>query len=502
MAERTKPKVLIAASEFEPFTSIGHLGRVVSNLSAALSKRIDVRVVIPKYASIPKKYSDGAKQVCEFEATLGRRTYPCKVYQTQFRGVTLYLVSAGSYFDRDQVYSSVVDDIERYSCFCNAVLGMLVRIDFAPDVIQCHDWQLSYIPILHRTNRSRRASDRDFRTLFVIHSMQYQGICTRYDMLDLLDLSSEFFTPATLEFYGQANSLKGGLLFSDRLLTVSASYAREIQHAYYGENLEGIIRSRSADVTGILCGIDTSIFNPKTDDTIHMKYDAATVLANKPKNKRYLQKLLGFEQNPEIPLLIIISDILDYDKGMDLIKFVFDDIMALGVQVILACKGKTDYHEFFTAKAVQYPGRVSYSRYRGDMAQEAGLAGCDLENGNGNVTETMLICGSDALLRPSRIEPCGEKHLLALKYGTLPIVRETGGLKEVVVSLNDDTGEGNGFSFFNYNAHDMLYTIQRALTVYKNDRATWNRLIGAAMRLDFTWDGTAEKYLDVYEALM
>ena len=558
MADTAVTKVLIAASEFEPFTNIGHLGRVVPYLSVALNKYagggdeagdgqdsgggrggIDVRVAIPHYAGIPKKYLDAAVPLCEFAATLGRRTYPCTVYITKYRGVTVYFVSCGNYFKQNQVYSTVEDDVERFSCFCNAVLVMLPRIEFIPDVIQCHDWHMSYIPTLFRTNRSRRASDAGIKTLFVIHSMQFQGICSRYDMLDLLDLSSEFFTSSTLEFYGQANSLKGGLLFSDRLVTVSPNYAREIQHAYYGENLEGIIRTRSSDISGVMCGIDPQIYNPATDGRIAVNYDAGTINSKKPMNKLRLQELLGFEQNQEIPVVIVISDELDYDKGIELIRFVFDDIVALGIQLVIASKGISDYHDFFAAKAAEYKDRVAYVRYNGgiywdgekwsgwdeqrkadiiegaavdtaaeavDAVDAAAEAPEDYEESGfsktyGDVTETMLICGSDMLLRPSRIEPCGEKHLIALRYGTLPIVRETGGLKDVVVSYNNETGEGNGFSFFNYNAHDMLFTLNRAIDVYKNDREAWGRLVRAAMRVNMTWDATAGKYFGIYKSL-
>ena len=525
-------KVLIAASEFEPLTNVGNLGRVVQNLSVALNKKKagaagdmpdvypDVRVALPKYNNIPAKYTDSAALVCEFKAILGRRTYPCAVYRTEYRGVTIYLVSCGDYFERNQVYSSVVEDIERYSCFCNALLMMLPRVGFIPDIIQCHDWHMSYIPILYKAHRNWRASNLDFKTLFVIHNMQYQGVCSRYEMLDLLDLSDDFFTPSTLEFYGQANSLKGGLLFSDKLATVSPNFSSEIQHAYYGENLEGIIRARSADIYGILCGIDPDIYNPETDDRIYVKYDAKTVHKNKPINKVRLQKLLGFEQNPDIPLLIVISDELDYDKGVELIRHVFDDIVALGAQIILASKGKPDNHEFFIVKAAQHQDRVAYVRYIGGVIWDGSKwAGWNEPGGQdkksapadsnvpgiagtpNTLTETMLIGGSDALLRPSRVEPCGEKHLIALKYGTLPIVRETGGLKDVVISYKDETDLGNGFSFANYNAHDMLYTISRAVNIFRNDRGTWNKLIVSAMQINATWDGAAEKYRGIYKSL-
>jgi len=534
MSNTKKTKILIAASEFEPFTSIGHLGRVIPNLSYALnelSKKdasssasaidIDVRVVLPKYNTITDEYLNDEKMACEFEAVLGRRKYLCAVYMTQFRGVTVYLIRCGDYFENRTVYSTVVEDIERYSCFCNAVLSMFSHVGFEPDVIQCHDWQMSYIPTLYKMRRGARPHDPDLKTLFVIHSMQYQGVCSRYDMFDLLDLTNEFFTPSTLEFYGQANSLKGGLLFSDRLATVSPNFSKEIQHAYYGENLEGIIRSRSNEIDGIICGIDPAIYNPETDESIYSKYDVSTVHINKPKNKLRLQRIFGFEQNQDIPLIIIIADELDYDKGIDLIKHVFDEIMTYGIQIIFASKGISEYHDYFISKSFEYRDRVAYAKYAGGAvwegtarapaneradqddrdAQIDGEAD-DIGVSGSILSETMLICGSDILLRPSRVEPCGEKHLIALKYGTLPIVRETGGLKDAVISYEGATGEGNGFSFLNFNAHDMLYTLNRAIRLYREDRLVWNRIIRTAMHVNITWEAAAEQYRDLYGKLV
>ncbi|MDR1440422.1 MAG: glycogen/starch synthase, partial [Clostridiales bacterium] len=277
---------------------------------------------------------------------------------------------------------------------------------------------------------------------------------------------------------------KGGLLFSDKLVTVSESYASEIQHAYYGENLEGIIRNRARDVTGIMCGIDNELYDPETDPGLCANFSAKTRARLKPENKLRLQKLLGLKQDRDVPLIAVTADNLDFDKGMDLIKHVFYDIVGLGAQLVFASKGPiVDYHDFFTAKALELPRQVAYGRF------------------NGNIAETMFIGGADMLLRPSRVEPCGEKHLIALRYGTAPIVRETGGLKDVVAPLDDNTGEGNGFSFANYNAHDMLYTVDRALSVYRGDRKAWGRLIDRGMALRLSWDDTAGKYMRVYDSL-
>ena len=538
--------VLVVASEFEPFTGIGHIGRVIAKLSASLSSRADIRVAVPMYRSIPDAFKRSASLLHEFDASIGRRQYNCKVYGALCEGVPLYLVAAGGYFDMDDVYTSVCGDIERFSCFCDAVLKMLPLIDFRPDIVQCHDWPCSYVPILHKASQGREMPQSGFSTLFVIHSMQYQGICSRYDMLDLLDLPSEFFTYATLEFYGQANSLKGGLLFSDKLVTVSESFAAEIQHSYYGENLEGIIRTRSSDLSGILCGIDTAAYDPATDKRIAVNYTDADAAYKKARNKLRLQEELKLDQNADTPLILIVSDAFDYDKGMELVQYVFDGIVATGAQVVFARRGKdVDFHGFFVSKASEMPGRVAYADMRCAIGGDAGCedsdrvcgrsgggsgggagggAGGNAGGGSGGnagggvggdtggedggdagvaveVSETLCFAGADMFLRPSRIEPCGDNHLIAMRYGAIPIVRETGGLKDVVVPLDDEKGIGNGFSFYNYNAHEMLYTIHRAIATYRDNPTAWGRLLASAMAVNVPWAKTADMYAKLYDSM-
>jgi len=583
MADTIITKVLITASEFEPFTNVGQLGRVVKNLSVALCERangdaetpaesaavpaggdaapaadytapsgdvtappgdviapsgdvtapeeapqhkFEVRVVIPRYSGIPKKYLEAAMPLCEFDVALGRRIYPCSVYVTVYCGVTVYFLSCGDYFDRSDVYSTVVDDVERYSCFCNAVLAMFPRINYYPDVIQCHDWQMSYISTLYKTSRSRRWSDICIKTLLVIHSMQYQGICSRYEMLDLLDLPTAFYNQSTVEFYGQANSLKGGLLFSDKLVTVSPSHAVEIQHAYYGESLDGIIRSRSADLEGVRHGIDHAAYNPAEDNRIFMKYGAGSAESGKLANKLWLQELLGFEQNADIPLVLVINSGLEHDKGIELIKGVFDEVMETGVQLVIVGKGKMELYDFLASKVAEYEDRVALVCYDnaiwdggnwfewdagGRSQHEAGqFEKTRADSGNAGLSgidecekfsETMLMSACDILLRPSRIEPSGEKALIALRYGAVPIIRETGGLKDVVETYDEETGAGNGFTFFNYNAHEMLYILNRAVSMFKNDKKTWARLIRAGMNVKLTWEDSARDYMKIYLSL-
>ena len=506
MADGTK-KVLLVAPEFEPFTSVGHLGRLTANLAIALDKKgicitnnepetlesttatadepdIDLRVAIPFYGSIPPEYTEHAVLVAEYEAVLGRRKSNCSIYQTEYRGVKVYLLSVADYFCGTKVYTNVSLDIERFACFCGAVLQLPEHIGFMPDIVQCHDWQTSYIPILCSTYIAPFFDNLKFKIVFVIHSMRYQGICSRYEMLDLLDLPGEYFSPSALEFYGQANSLKGGLLFSDQLITVSKTYAAEAQHSYYGENLEGLIRTRVKDLSGIMCGIDTDLYDPALDSMLWANYDSETFAENKRQNKLMLQREFNLPQNPDIPVICIISKDLDHYKGMDLVKFVFDDILKLDVQLIVTCKNESDFTEFFRLKAVEFPDKVAYSNY------------------NGNISATQLFSGCDILLRPSRVEPCGEKHLIAMRYGAIPIVRETGGLKDIVIPYSEETGEGNGFSFTNFNAHDMLYTLNKAVTLFREQRPQWNQLVKQTMQVSCTWKDTAAEYLKIYKKML
>jgi len=439
--------------------------------------------------------------------------------------VPVYLVGAGGYFSGDDVYTDVTNDIERFSCFCRAAMRLGREAGFEPDVIQCHDWHTSFIPILSEVERDAGGYDggQSYKTLQVVHSMQYQGICSRFDMFDRLDLPTEFFSPASLEFYGQANSLKGGLLFATRLATVSRNYAMEIQHAYYGENLEGIVRARAGDLTGVMCGIDLDEYDPERDPCLARRYGPGDAAEGKRENKEALRRALGLEEKPGTPLVAVVADILDRDKGVDLIRHVMGDILSRDVQLVFACKRQGGYGDYFRSLAAERAGQVAYvgvSVVEGAGAGENGASGCTGKQGGGArgaapggggqgaggaagcgckaVPETLLLAGSDLLLRPSRVEPCGEKHLIAMRYGTVPLVRETGGLKDVVASLNDDTGEGNGFSFFNYNAHDMLYTLDRALGVYRDDPGTWRRLVGRGMATRLTWDDTARGYGEIY----
>ena len=479
-------KILIVSTEFSPFTDIGHLGRVTSDMSAALRRAgVDVRAVIPMYRSISAKLRKDAKLVCEHEQTVGWRHFHCKVYEAVHRDVPVYLVTADNSFEGAKVYTSTENDVKRFADFCACALSVIKAVEFFPDVIQCHDWQTGFIPILVNSNEGalQLEGGPTPKTLFVLHNMKYQGICSRYALFDQFDLSSEFISRSALEFYGEVNILKGGIVFADKLVTMSESYASEIHHSYYGENLEGVIRARSADLRGIHCGIDTGRYDPMTDKTITANYDYKAYKASKAANKSHILKKLGLSTEKGRMTICFSAEILDENKGIDLIQFVFKDLMEMNINFITAYRWGSAMGEFFASKAVEFPGRVAYTKYGKELS------------------ETAVVCGSDVLLRPSRIEPCGEKHQIALRYGTLPIVRETGGLRDVVVSYNEDTNEGNGFSFANYNAHDMLYTINRAYRIFNEKPKVWDKLIKTAMNTDVSCDRTAEGYLEVYEEM-
>ncbi|MCL2164167.1 MAG: glycogen/starch synthase [Oscillospiraceae bacterium] len=477
-------KILLVTSEFEPFTDVGHLGRVTSSVSAALKETgVDIRVALPMYKSIPRDLRRAARLLCEFRQTLGSQQYSIRVFRTGFRDVPVYLISANDCFEGDHIYTSTENDVKRFVTFCASVLAMLENIDFAPNIIQCHDWQTSFIPILVNSNEGIYHLKHTPKILFIIHNMKYQGICPRYTLFEQLDMPGELFSHSALEFYGEANSLKGGIVFSDKLVTMSETYAKEIHHSFYGDNLEGVIRSRSSDLIGIHCGIDYDRYDPLTDSTIWANYEYSTYREGKAKNRSYLLKTLKLPKNNHRMLICFSAEVFDENKGIDLIQFVFNDIIEMNVGLIVSYKKRTDLGDYFAGKAAEFPDKVAYIKYGEELS------------------ETEVISGCDVLLRPSRIEPCGEKHQIALRYGTLPIVRETGGLMDVVVSYNEDTGEGNGFTFANYNAHDMLYTINRAYEVFRDKPNVWDALVKSAMSLDVSCCRTAERYLEVYREM-
>ena len=476
-------KILFAASECFPFIKTGGLADVVGALAPVLAARgHDVRVFLPKYAAISDNYVNHMHHVVDFEVELGWRKQYCGIEEWKQDGVTYYFVDNRYYFGRNYIYGLGGDEYERFSFFCRGVLNSLPLIGFKPDIIHAHDWQAGMIPVLLKVQYAHLPDFANIRTVFTIHNLQYQGIFGIKEVQDVLGLGDSLFTNDKLECYGAANFLKGGIVYADEVTTVSPSYAEEIQTAYYGERLDGLLRARQNHLRGVLNGIDIKEYDPEHDETLVARYSAED-LSGKAVCKRALQEQLGLEVRPDVPIIGMVGR-LSNQKGLDLVDYVIADIMQEDVQLVCLGMGDSRYVNLFSWAEQNYPGRVA-ARFVMDYALAHQVyAGCDL------------------LLMPSQFEPCGLSQMIALRYGTLPVVRETGGLRDTVLSYNEYTGDGNGFTFFNYNAHDMLHTLQRALHYYWNKKDVWAMLQQRGMTGDYSWTRSADTYVDIYNHLL
>lgn len=474
-------RVLFVVSECVPFVKSGGLADVAGALPKEL-KRLgtDIRVILPKYGFISEEYRNRMRKIAQLVIRVGWRRQYCGIETLEHEGVTYYFVDNEYYFKRDSLYGHY-DDGERFSYFCRAVLDSLPAISFAPDIIHCHDWHTGMIPFLLREEYKKNSFYANMRTIFTIHNLQFQGIFPKEILGDLLNLSDEYFTIDYLEFYGNVSFMKGALVSADIVTTVSPTYKEEIKTEYYGERLDGLLRARDNDLVGILNGIDDEIYNPRKDPYIALTYDQHTI-ARKEINKRALQQYFGLSTNEEAPLIAMVTR-LTKQKGLDLVKCVFREILAENVQFVVLGTGDLEFEHFFNEMAATYPDRVKvFIGFNEELAHK-------------------IYAGADLFLMPSQFEPCGLGQLIALRYGAIPIVRETGGLNDTVQSYNEFTGEGNGFSFTNFNAHDMLYTIRRAIQFY-NRKEIWENLVKEAMSRDYSWAQSAFKYNQLYAELV
>ncbi len=473
-------KILMAASEAVPFAKTGGLADVLGSLPKALMQEgADVRVIMPKYGTIPPLLREKIRHMETLYVKISWKNQYCGIQMAELNGVTFYFIDNDMYFKREELYG-FSDEAERFAFFCRAALDVLPLIDFQPDILHCHDWQTGMIPVLLEAQYRHLDFYKQMSTVFTIHNLKYQGAFSIPLFKDLFGLDDRYFDADKLEFYGGASFLKGGLVYSHALTTVSSTYADEIQTGYYGEKLDGLLNARSRSLTGIVNGIDEEEYNPETDPFLLKNYTMEG-LEDKVVNKTLLQRELGMPVREDVPVIGLISRLVD-QKGLDLIAHVLDDILKEDVQLWILGTGDAQYEKLFQEAAEDYPGKVS-ANIKFD-----------------NVMAHRIYAGSDMFLMPSQFEPCGLGQLISLRYGTLPIVRETGGLKDTVSSYHEESGEGNGFSFTNYNAHDMLYTIRRALRIYK-DKVVWLKIQKRAMNCDFSWHHSAKRYMDLYASL-
>ncbi|MCJ7842538.1 glycogen synthase GlgA [Lederbergia sp. NSJ-179] len=472
--------VLFAASECVPFIKTGGLGDVIGALPKALQEQdVHVSVILPKYEDLPFEYKQQMAFMTSIEVPVGWRSQYCGIERITIEGIDYYFLDNEYYFKRHGSYG-FFDDGERFAFYSRAVLEALPYLLEKPDILHCHDWQAGPISVLLKAHYHNHPFYRKIRTIFTIHNLRYQGVYPKSVLSNLLDLSELYFHLDGLEFHGNVSYLKAGLAYSDLVTTVSPTYAKEIQDPYYGEQLDGFLRKRKDLLIGILNGIDPVLYNPATDPFIDQTYDH---WEGKGENKRRLQEYLGLPINGEIPIISMVTRLVE-QKGLDLVLHVFHEIMNIGVQFVLLGTGEEKYEQAFKELAAQYPENVSF------------------QNGFDEGLARKIYASSDIFLMPSQFEPCGIGQLLALRYGTLPIVRETGGLHDSVIPYNEFTNEGYGFSFTHYNAHDMLHTIERAVWLYQFQPKKWRMLAEKAMKLDFSWKTSAVEYREMYERLL
>ena len=476
-------KILFTASECVPFVKTGGLADVVGALAPVLAKEgHDVRVMLPLYAAIPEEWTSQMTHVVDFEVQLGWRRQYCGIEKLEKDGVVWYFMDNKYYFGRQYIYGLGGDEYERFGFFCRAALNALPLIDFQPDVIHAHDWQSGMVPALLKIQYAHLPFYAKMKTIFTIHNLQYQGVFGIREVQDVLGLGNSLWTDDKLECFGCANFMKAALVYTDLITTVSPSYAEEIQTAYYGERLDGLLRARKQQVFGVINGLDMVDYDPATDSRIAATYTIDN-LAGKAECKRQLQENLGLNVDPNVPIIGMVGR-LSNQKGLDLVDYIIGEIMQENVQLVVLGQGESRYVNLFSWAEGEYQGRVA-ARFSMDHA----LA-------------HQIYAGCDMFLMPSQFEPCGLSQLIALRYGTIPIVRETGGLRDTVLSYNEYTGDGNGFSFFNYNAHDMLNTIRRAISFYNDQKDVWYLLQQRGMNGDYSWTNSAQRYVQLYTALV
>lgn len=479
--------ILFAASECVPFVKTGGLADVVGALPKALYKGdYDVRVILPNYTCIPWEYRGKFKFVSSFYMDYGQRSEQMFVgiMEYEYEGITFYFIDNEYYFKCDKPYTdSVRWDIERYIFFCKAVLAAMPVIGFHPDIIHCHDWQTGMIPVFLKSTFATHSFYWDTKSIMTIHNLKFQGVWDIDHFIYNTNLPGYMFTPDKLEFKKDANMLKGGLVYADYITTVSETYAEEIKTPYYGEQLDGLLCARSRSLRGILNGIDYSVYNPETDPKIAVHYNEKNAVEKKKEAKRALQKELGLPVDDSKFMIAIISRLTD-QKGLDLVDWITERIVDEFTQFVIIGTGESRYEDMFRYYQGRFPDRVSANIFYSDALAHK------------------LYAAADAMLVPSRFEPCGLTQLISLRYGTVPIVRETGGLKDTVEPYNEFEKCGTGFTFHNYNADDLLYTINYAKNIYFNHLEDWNDIIQRGMEKDFSWGSSALQYQGMYDWIL
>lgn len=471
-------KVLFISAEVVPFSKTGGLADVAFALPKALRQDgIDVRVMTARNFH-NKKVDVEETRVLETEVEVGWRKQYLGVTTTEYKGLPYYFIDNEYYFKRHEIYGHY-DDGEKYSFFCRAALEALSQMDFQPDIIHFNDWHTAMIPLLMKKHYSHIEKFQNIKTVFTIHNLRYQGVFDPVVMTELLNLDFTEFASGAIEFYGNVNFMKSGITFADAVTTVSDTYSKEIKEPYFGENLHDLIKDHEDKLYGIINGIDFDIYNPESDPRIFQNYTYKNS-SKKGINKAHLQELMGLKKSKQ-PLIGMVTRLVD-QKGLDLLERIIEELLHLDIQMVVLGTGDRKYEDMFKHFSHHFDNLAAAITFDEEIAHK-------------------IYAGADLFLMPSLFEPSGLSQMISQRYGTVPVVRETGGLRDTVEHYNKFTGEGSGFTFGSYNAHELLFAVKRAIDLYDHKKE-WRQLVKSIMQLDTSWKQSGHKYKALYEELV
>lgn len=471
--------ILYVAAEAAPFIKTGGLADVAGSLPRSIKKLgHDIRVAMPLHSSIGGKYKKEMKKIHEYYIDLNWRRQYVGVMELKLKDVTFYFLDNEYYFKRKAPYGEF-DDGERYAYFSKAITSLPKEIGFKPDVIHTNDWHTALVNLFVYEFQKGDSYYSDIKKVFTIHNLKYQGIFPPSVLGEVMGVSNEYYKESSIKYYDRINYMKAGIVYSDLITTVSPSYADEIKYGFFGEGLEGILSYHSDKLRGIINGIDYDVFNPEKDEDIGYNYSKKNI-KDKYKNKESIQKFYNLPPKKDIPLISMVSRLVDM-KGLDIVAHILDELLQEDIQILVLGTGDKRYEDMFRHFQWKYPQKLVANIYFSESEAHK------------------IYAASDIFLMPSMIEPCGLSQLIALRYGAIPVVREVGGLKDTVIPYDKYKDKGNGFTFRNYNAHEFLFKIKEALSIYKDDKKTWNNIVFRAMNSDNSWESSSREYIKLYD---
>ena len=476
-------KILFASPEVAPFIKTGGLADVAGSLPQALAREgHEVKVILPLHQGVGEEWRSQMTFQKNFNVTLAWRQVYCGIFELEREGVTFWFVDNEYYFKRHQIYGHY-DDCERFAYFSRAVIETPSQMDWAPDIIHCNDWQTALVPIYLLEDKYRFPHLANAKSVFTIHNIEYQGRYGEQVLEDIIGLSRSYFNEGMLSYYNDVNLMKGAIMASNYVTTVSPTYAQELRTPFYARGMDGVINEQSFKLQGIINGIDVDLYDPAKHPGLTANFSAEALAEGKAACKAALQKEVGLTVDPNVPIIACISRLVGH-KGFSMVTEALNEIMGMNVQMVVLGTGDWQFEEAFRQAQEQYP-----DRFAARLTYSAPLS-------------NMIYAGADIFLMPSVSEPCGLSQIIAMRFGTIPVVRETGGLKDTVTPYEPLTGEGRGFTFTDINAADMVWALRDAVNLYQEDKDAWQTLQKSGMTADFSWDNSAKQYLDIYNRCM